>query len=210
MPGVEPVQSGGNGISGGAAMAIFVGVLVLVGVSAWFLIPGLTDTEVATTPSTLNSTMSTLNSTTLPPPPTITGEVAIETSFDSATAVLFGSGDELVGGKPCAAINNDGDIRSGARMTATDINGKLIGVGSVLGNGVLALKPGIEDRTVPTGSSAAERKEFVYANADCVFSFTIPLVHEAEFYTIAVGDGDGVTYSHLEMVSFGWFPEQAQ
>jgi hypothetical protein len=68
MPGVEPVGSGGSGISGGTAMAIAVGVLVLVGVSVWFLTLGLTDTEVTTTPSTLNST-------TVPPPPAVTDTV---------------------------------------------------------------------------------------------------------------------------------------
>jgi uncharacterized membrane protein len=86
MPSVEPVQSGGSGISGGTAMAIVVGALVLVGVSAWFLIPGLTDTEVATTQSTLIATPSTLNSATLPPPPTVTGAVAIEKSYEIESA----------------------------------------------------------------------------------------------------------------------------
>jgi len=68
MPDVEPVGSGGSGISGGTAMAIVIGVLVLVGVSAWFLVSGLTDTEVAATPSTLDST-------TMPPTTAVTDAV---------------------------------------------------------------------------------------------------------------------------------------
>ncbi len=208
MPGTEPVKPGGSGISSRTAMVIFVGVLVLLSVSAWFLIRSLTDTEVAATPSTITSTTSTVTSTTLPSPPTMTGEWAIETSFDSATALLFVPGIELVEGKPCTAINDDGDTVSGTRITVSDVNGSLLGTGTV-GSGVVALKPGIEDRTVPTGSSA-QRKEFVYAIADCVFSFTALLVNEAEFYTIAVGSDDGVTYSHLELASYGWFPEPAR
>jgi hypothetical protein len=197
MPDIEPVKSDGDGVSASTVIAGVVGILVLVllGVAIWLLIRNPSDTEVAATPSTVTST-------TLPPPPTITGEFAIETSFDTPTAVLFRPGGELVEGTPCAGIDDGADVESGARMMVTDQNGTLVGTGA-LGGGVLALDPDIEDHTVPPGS-ATQRKNSVYAIADCVFEFSIPLSNEAAFYTVAVGDRSGLTYSHLEMVNSGW------
>ena len=115
------------------------------------------------------------------------------------------AGLELVDGTPCEVVSDD--IAPGLRLTVTDTNGELIGTGA-LRSGVLAVEPNIDDRTVPFGPPT-EREEFVYARADCVYGFTIPLMTEADFYTFALGTRDAVTYSHLELENLGWFLDLA-
>lgn len=200
MPEIEPMESGDSGISGWTILAFVVVALGLLGVAAWLLIRDPTDAEVAATPSSTTSTS-------LPQPPTITGQFAIETSFVSSTALLFAPGVELAEGTACAG--GDSGIEPGMRISVTDGDGTLVGTGD-LGKGKLALSPNSNDYTVPSGS-LEQRRSHVYAVADCVLEFTIPLSREAEFYTIAVGSLGGRTYnrsdtfSHLELARFGWF-----
>lgn len=205
MPDIEPVESGDRGVSGWTVFAVVVGAVVLLGVSAWFLIRNLTDDGSAATSDPVASP-STVTDATVPGPLTITGRFVIESDFDSATAVLFRPGGELVDGTLCEG--SDGVVEPGTKLTVTDENGTLLGTG-VLDTGVLALAPNADESTVPRGSSS-QRKDYVYANSDCVLEFTIPLSKEAEFYTVAVGSLGGRTYSrsdtysHVELASFGW------
>jgi len=89
--------------------------------------------------------------------------------------------------KPCEAEGGYNDIRQGADVVVKDRAGSIVAAGS--------LEAGAGVKSPPTD----------YAR--CGFSFEIPNVPDADFYSIEVSHRGALTYTRDELKAIGWSVE---
>jgi hypothetical protein len=121
------------------------------------------------------ATTTTASSTTTPVEQTILGFLLLR---------------DLVRFEPCVGTGGYGDIHDGAQVVVKDDTGATIAVGE--------LGPG-ELYAVPSGGDPEPGQP-----GYCRFDLTVLNVPDSDFYEIAVGTREGITYSREEMEDASW------
>lgn len=142
-------------------------------------------------------------STTEAVPPTFSGTVTIRRSgyWRFVQGVLPRT---VYNGEPCLEFGVTTDVDRDTQIVVTDSSGEVIGVASLGEGAVTDLRS--EGFPLTRINWNANRTK---AQADCIFDFTIDLIHESPFYTVGIEsvnpeDRREVTYSHGELDSVGW------
>ncbi len=120
---------------------------------------------------------------------TLNGTVAVR----QETTIIYSLGDT------CQGEGTFGNIGSGTQVLIRDGEGALLETGALnRGTVTFVTRP---FRTLPEPLPDAE---FVPGNVRCEFSFQIPGVPDADFYSIEVGREAPLTLSLRELESKGW------